>query len=182
MTSSHATPAPCQWFCWLAAALDRRTAPRLAFLFFGAGFARGRQTVTTWIKAAKLSGQYQRCYVAVAAVGKRADLIARRLLTEVIRPLLKGTTRLALALDDTPNKRYGPHVQGPACITTRPPTRPGPAHPTSMAMSSWSWPCWWPIRRGESSPCRCWPGSTSARKTCRASTRGTGRNSEPSWR
>ena len=31
-----------------------------------------------------------RCYVAVAAAGKRADGIARRLLTEVVRPLLKG--------------------------------------------------------------------------------------------
>src|SRR3954447_6502367 len=112
MTSSHATPAPCQWFSWLAAALDRRSAPRLAFLFFGAVLARGRRTVTTWIRAAKLSGHYQRCYVAVAAAGKRADRIARSLLTEVVRPLLKGATRLTFALDDTPTKRYGPHVQG----------------------------------------------------------------------
>src|SRR5690349_23459432 len=112
MTSSHPTPAPCQWFDRLAAALDRRSAPRLALLFFGAVLARGRRTVTTWIRAAKLSGHYQRCYVAVAAAGKRADRIARRLLTEVVRPLLKGATRLTPALDDTPTKRYGPHVQG----------------------------------------------------------------------
>ena len=39
MTSSHPTPAPCQWFSWLAAALDRRSAPRLARLFFGAVLA-----------------------------------------------------------------------------------------------------------------------------------------------
>src|SRR5690349_24976858 len=111
MTSSHPTPAPCPWFSWLAAALDRRSAPRLALLFFGAVLARGRRTVTTWIRAAKLSGQYQRGYVAVASAGKRADRIGRRLLTEVVRPLLKGATRLTLALDDTPTKRYGPHVQ-----------------------------------------------------------------------
>ena len=36
MTSSHPTPAPCQWFDHLAAALDRRSAPRLALLFLGA--------------------------------------------------------------------------------------------------------------------------------------------------
>src|SRR4051794_39688037 len=112
MTSSHSTPAPCQWFSWLAVALDRRSAPRLASLFLGAVLARGRRTVTTWIRAAQLSGHYQRCYVAVAAAGKRADRIARRLLTEVVRPLLAGATRLTLALDDTPTKRYGPHVQG----------------------------------------------------------------------
>lgn len=112
MTSSHPTPAPCQWFGHLAAALDRRSAPRLALLFLGAVLARGRRTVTTWIRAAKLSDQFRPCYTTIAAAGKRADLIARRLLAEVIRPLLKGAERLTLALDDTPTKRYGPHVQG----------------------------------------------------------------------
>lgn len=52
MISSHPTPAPGQWFSWLAAALDRRSAPRLALLFLGAVLARGRRTVTTWIRAA----------------------------------------------------------------------------------------------------------------------------------
>jgi hypothetical protein len=124
MTSSHPTPAPCRWFSRLAAALDRRSAPRLARLFIGAVLARGRRTVTTWIRAAKLSGRYQSCYIAVAAAGRRADHIARRLLTELIRPPLAGATRLTLALDDTPTKRYGPHVQG-AGIHHNP--TPGPA-------------------------------------------------------
>jgi hypothetical protein len=112
MTSSHPTPAPCQWFSWLAAALDRRSAPRLALLFLGAVLARGRRTVTTWIRAAKLSERFQSCYIAVAAAGKRSDRIARRLLTEVVEPLVEGAERLTLALDDTPTRRYGPHVQG----------------------------------------------------------------------
>src|SRR6201991_833711 len=124
MTSSHPTPAPCQWFSRLASALDRRSAPRLALLFIGAVLARGRRTVTTWITAAKLSDRYQSCYLAVAAAGKRADQIARRLLTEVVRPLLAGATRLTLALEDTPTKRYGPHVQG-AGVHHNP--TPGPA-------------------------------------------------------
>ena len=124
MTSSHPLPVPCQWFSWLAAALDRRSSPRLALLFLGAVLARGRRTVTTWIRAAKLSDQYQSCYIAVAAAGKRADRIARRLLTEVVRPLLKNATRLTLALDDTPTKRHGPHVQG-AGVHHNP--TPGPA-------------------------------------------------------
>jgi hypothetical protein len=33
MTSSHPTPAPCQWLSWLATALDRCSAPGLAMLF-----------------------------------------------------------------------------------------------------------------------------------------------------
>ena len=124
MTSSHPTPAPCQWFSWLASAIDRRSSPRLALLFLGAVLARGRRTVTTWIRAAKLSGKYQSCYLAVASAGKKADDIARRLLTEVVRPLLKDAKRLTLALDDTPTKRYGPQVQG-AGIHHNP--TPGPA-------------------------------------------------------
>src|SRR3954463_4123337 len=124
MTSSHPTPAPCQWFATLASALDRRSAPRLALLILGAVLARGRRTVTTWIRAAELSGQFRRRYTAVAAAGKRADRIARRLPTEVVAPLVKGATRLTLALDDTPTQRYGPHVQG-AGVHHNP--TPGPA-------------------------------------------------------
>src|SRR5262249_8373680 len=111
-TSSHPTLAPCQWFPRLATALDRRSAPRLALLFLGAVLARGRRTVTTWIRAAKLSGRFQSCYIAVAAAGNRSDRIARRRVTEVVRPLVGVAAKLTLALDDTPTRRYGPHVQG----------------------------------------------------------------------
>ena len=126
MSSSHPTPAPCQWLSRLAAALDRRSAPRLALLFFGAVLARGRRTVTAWIRTAKLSGRYQSCYIAIAAAGKQADRVAWCLFAAVVRPLLKGASRLTIDLDDTPTKRYGPHVQG-AGIHHNP--TPGPAGP-----------------------------------------------------
>lgn len=99
MTSSHPLPVPCQWFSQLASALDCRSAPRLARLFLGAVLARGRRTITTWIRAGKLSGRYQSCYLAVGAASKKADGVARRLLLDVVRPLLEGATRLPLALD-----------------------------------------------------------------------------------
>jgi hypothetical protein len=124
MTSSHPRPAPCQWFARLASALDRRSAPRLALLFLGAVLARGRRTVTSWIRAAKLSVQYRPCYTAVAAAGKKADSVAARLALETVKPLVAGADRLTLALDDTPTERYGPHVQG-AGIHHNP--TPGPA-------------------------------------------------------
>jgi len=124
MTSSHPLPVPCQWFSWPAAALDRRSAPRLALLFLGAVLARGRRTVTSGTRAAKLGDQFRPGYTAVAAAGKRADRIARRLLTEVAAPLVKGAGRLVPAVDDTPTARYGPHVQG-AGIHHNP--TPGPA-------------------------------------------------------
>ena len=124
MTSSHPTAVTCQWFSQLARPLDRRSAPRLALLFLGAILARGRRTVTSWIRAAGLSGRFQSCYIAVAAAGKRADSIAARLALEVVKPLVEGGGRLTLALDDTPTKRYGPHVQG-AGVHHNP--APGPA-------------------------------------------------------
>ncbi|MGZ3434139.1 MAG: IS701 family transposase [Isosphaeraceae bacterium] len=124
MTSSHPTPAPCQWFARLASVLDRRSAPRLALLFLGAVLARGRRTVTSWIRAAGLSHKFQHCYTAIAAAGKKAESIAARLVLWVVKPLVSGAERLTLAIDDTPTQRYGPHVQG-AGIHHNP--TPGPA-------------------------------------------------------
>src|SRR3954463_15898457 len=124
MTSSHPIPAPCHWFSRLAAVLDRRSAPRLALLFLGAVLARGRRTVTSWIRAAGLSDQFRPCYTAVAAAGKKAETVAARLVLGVVKPLVGGADRLTLAIDDTPTPRYGRHVQG-AGVHHNP--TPGPA-------------------------------------------------------
>src|SRR5271156_5310255 len=124
MTSSHQDVPPCQWFSRLAAFVDRRSAPRLALLFLGAILARGRRTVTSWIRSARMSDQFQSCYIAVSAAGKKADSIATGLFLEAVEPLLKDTERVVLALDDTPTPRYGPHVQG-AGVHHNP--TPGPA-------------------------------------------------------
>lgn len=112
MPSSHPLPPSCHWFPILAAALDLRSAPRRAWLLVGAILARGRRTVTSWIRAAGLSGEYRPCYTTVAAAGKRADLIAAHLAHAVVKPLVADAERLTFALDDTPTGRYGPHVQG----------------------------------------------------------------------
>ena len=112
MPSSHPLPTSCHWFSALASVLDPRSAPRLAWLFVGAILARGRRTVTSWIRSAGLSGEYRPCYTTVSAAGKRADRIAARLAHAVVRPLAAGAARLVFALDDTPTERYGRHVQG----------------------------------------------------------------------
>lgn len=106
MPSSHLPPSPCHWFPRLASALDPRSAPRLALLFLGAILARGRRTVTSWIRAAGLSGEYRPCYTTVAAAGKKSDLLAARLAHEAVKPLVTGATRLTFAIDDTPTERY----------------------------------------------------------------------------
>lgn len=112
MAFSHPLPASCNLFSALAAVLDPRSAPRLVLLLVGAVLARGRRTVTTWIRAAGLSGDYRPCYTTVAAAGRNADRVAARLAREVVGPLVADQPRLVLALDDTPTPRYGPHVQG----------------------------------------------------------------------
>ena len=108
----------------MASALDRRSAPRLAWLFIGAVLARGRRTVTSWIRAAGLSAEYRSCYTTVAAVGTKTDLIAAHLAHEVVRPLAVGADRLTFAIDDTPTPRHGRQVQG-AGVHHNP--TPGPA-------------------------------------------------------
>jgi hypothetical protein len=124
MTSSHQDTTSCQWFSDLAVALDRRSAPRFILLFIGAILARGRRTVTSWIRAAGLSDQFRPCYTTVAAAGKKANSIAAYLLLAAIKPIVANDERLTLALDDTPTERYGSHVQG-AGIHHNP--TPGPA-------------------------------------------------------
>jgi hypothetical protein len=124
MPSSHPLPPSCHWFSTLAAALDPRSGPRLAWLFVGAILARGRRTVTSWIRAARLSDEYRQCYTTVAAAGSRPDRIAARLLREVVRPLVADADRPTFALDDTPTERYGRKVQG-AGVHHNP--TPGPA-------------------------------------------------------
>ncbi len=124
MPSSHEDPSPRHWFSALATALDPRSAPRLARLLLGALLAGGRRTVTAWIRAAGLSDVFRPCYTALAAAGRRADLVAARLALDVVKRLAAGAPRLVLALDDTPTPRYGPKVQG-AGIHHNP--APGPA-------------------------------------------------------
>lgn len=176
MPSSHPLPASCQCFTALVTALDPRSAPRLAWLLAGAVLARGRQTVTSWIRAAGLSTEFRPCYTTVSAAGKSADSIAARLVHEVVKPLATGAGQLTFALDDTPTERYGRKVQGgPASTTTRRlGRRVGRSCTGTCGWSSGYSPA---TRSGASSPSRSWPGCTFAKRTCPASPRGTGMRS-----
>src|SRR6516225_7023549 len=50
--------------------------------------ARGRRTVTSWIRAAGLSGEYRRRYTTCSAAGKRTNLIAASLAHDVVKLLV----------------------------------------------------------------------------------------------
>jgi hypothetical protein len=112
-----------QWSEWLAAGLDARNRWRLPVLLTGILFASGRRTVTTWLRAAGVSDDYQDYYYFLAGVGRKSELIATQLLALALRKL-SLPERVLLVIDDSPTKRYGPQVEG-ADVHHNP--TPGPA-------------------------------------------------------
>jgi hypothetical protein len=111
------------WIAPLAALLHGRCAWRLLPLMAGMLFAHGRQTVACWLRAGSLGHDYQDYYYFLGSLGRKVNWLAGLLLAQAVRVIRPGE-RLLFAIDDTPTKRYGPHVQG-AGIHHNP--TPGPA-------------------------------------------------------
>lgn len=65
-----------EWSDWLAAGLDARNRWRLAVLLAGMLFARGRRTVTTWLRAGGISDDFDDYYYFLSAVGRKSELVA----------------------------------------------------------------------------------------------------------
>lgn len=112
-----------EWTEWLATGLHGRNRWRLSILMSGALFAVGLRTVSSWFRAAGITVDYEAYYYFLSSVGRNAHRIGSRLLLLVLQqvPLPE---RVLLVIDDTPTKRYGPHVEG-ADIHHNP--TPGPA-------------------------------------------------------
>lgn len=122
----------CRWNCpeqwsewneWLSAGLHARNRWRLPVLLTGILFANGRRTVTTWLRAAGVSDDYQDYYYFLSSVGRNSKSVATQLVILVLRTL-PLPERLLLVIDDSPTKRYGPKVEG-ADVHHNP--TPGPA-------------------------------------------------------
>ncbi len=112
-----------EWSDWLAAGLHARNRWRLPVLLVGILFANGRRTVTTWLRAAGVSDDFQSYYYLLAALGRKIESVATRLVALLLRTL-PLPERLLLVIDDSPTKRYGPEVEG-ADVHHNP--TPGPA-------------------------------------------------------
>jgi hypothetical protein len=112
-----------EWSEWLAAGLHARHRWRLPVLLGGMLFARGRRTVTTWLRAAGIRDDFADYYYFLASLGRKSETVAWRLLVLVLR-ILPLPERLLAVIDDSPTKRYGPKVEG-AGIHHNP--TPGPA-------------------------------------------------------
>ena len=112
-----------EWSEWIAAGLHARNRWRLPVLLVGILFASGRRTVTTWLRAAGVSDDFQDYYYFLAALGRKTKSVATQLVTLILRTL-PLPDRLLLVIDDSPTKRYGPEVEG-ADVHHNP--TPGPA-------------------------------------------------------
>ena len=112
-----------EWTEWLAAGLHARNRWRLPVLLVGILFARGRRTVTTWLRAVGISDDYADYYYFLTSVGRKTESVATQLFLLLLR-VLPLPDRLLAVIDDSPTKRYGPKVEG-ADIHHNP--TPGPA-------------------------------------------------------
>lgn len=112
-----------EWSEWLAVGLHGTNRWRLPVLLVGILFAQGRRTVTTWLRAAGISDDFDDYYYFLSSVGRKSDLVATQLLVLVLANL-PLPERLLAVIDDSPTKRYGPKVEG-ADIHRNP--TPGPA-------------------------------------------------------
>jgi hypothetical protein len=111
------------WISHLACLLHATNAWRLEPLFVGMLLARGRLTVSSWLRAGELGDDYQGYYYFLGSLGRKVNWLAGLLLQSVVRVVNPGE-RFLFAIDDTPTKRYGPCVEG-AGIHHNP--TPGPA-------------------------------------------------------
>src|SRR5512135_833400 len=98
----------------LAGVLDARQQARFLKLCGGLLFARGRRPVASWLRACVAGRDYQRSYYLLGSIGRKAADLAGgvlRVLQDRLPPDCNGAP-LVFAIDDSPTKRYGPHVEG----------------------------------------------------------------------
>jgi DDE superfamily endonuclease len=127
-----------QWIKRLSCLLHRTNAWRLAPLLWGMLFSRGRRTVACWLRTAELGDDYQDYYYFLGSLGGNVKWVASSLLRVAVSVVCPGD-RMLFAIDDTPTKRYGKHVEG-AGIHHNP--TPGPAEQKYLYGHVWVTLAW----------------------------------------
>lgn len=111
------------WITQLAGPLHARLAGRFLPLLLGALFAQGRRTVACWLRCGGLGSDFRAYYYFLGSLGCNSKWVAG-CLWRIAAKVIPIGDKLVFALDDTPTKRYGRHVEG-AGIHHNP--TPGPA-------------------------------------------------------
>ena len=102
------------WITALAGTLDARQQARFVTLCTGLLLARGRRTVTSWLRGCGAGRDFKRYYYLLGSVGRKTKAIAAALFRILMKrlPAEGSDTPLVFAIDDSPTKRYGPKVEG----------------------------------------------------------------------
>lgn len=109
----------------VSALLDRRIAFRLPIIVAGMFLAKGRRTASSWLRSAGVCDDWDRFYDAIASLGRYADSLGVALMRTLAQRLgLEQDGYIVAALDDSPTKRYGRHVEA-ANIHHNPTPGPG---------------------------------------------------------
>ena len=109
----------------MARMLDARIAFRLPIVIAGIMLAGGRRTAASWFRAAGVKDDWDRFYDLLASVGRDARSLMSPLLSLIFRRFDPGPHGYwTLAVDDSPTKRYGRHVEA-ANIHHNPTPGPG---------------------------------------------------------
>jgi hypothetical protein len=106
---------PNQWqviVATLNSVLHQRSAWRLATILAAMLFAKGRKTVTSWLRAAGINRCYKAYYYFIGSLAKKTENIATELFEIMIRRIYRDTNTVLTAIDDSPTSRYGPKVHG----------------------------------------------------------------------
>ena len=109
----------------LSCILHQRSAWRLSQIFTSMLFAKGRKTITSWLRAAGINRCYKAFYYFIGSLGNKTENIATELFEIMIRIIYKNTNTVLVAIDDSPTQRYGPKVAGAGIHRNPTPTPDG---------------------------------------------------------
>ncbi|HQX53064.1 MAG TPA: transposase [Planctomycetaceae bacterium] len=97
----------------MAGMLDARMAFRLSIIMAGMMLADDRRVAASWFMAAGVQDDWDRFYDCLISVGRNTRLLAQPLLIAVVRKFAPGPDgHIIVAVDDSPTRRYGRHVEG----------------------------------------------------------------------
>ena len=117
--------------------LDARNGFRLSIILAGVILAKSRRTASRWFQAAGVADDWDRFYDLLISVGKKSASLMMPLLVRIVQHFDPGPGgHWKIAIDDSPTRRYGRHVEG-ANVHHNP--TPGPAD--SLWMYGHIWVC-----------------------------------------
>ena len=99
--------------CDLSKYLDKRVRFRFPIVIAGMLLSSGRRTASTWFRAAGVKDDWDRFYDFLIHIGVHSKSISWSLIMILVKRLaLKNQSVIRIAVDDSPTKRFGRHVQG----------------------------------------------------------------------